>query len=156
MSVPSHHLLPVLRRICSTYRVHNRETAPTYMLKVLRKTMCVVQCMLDICNDTQTMETTSRWGTMSRASLARIRMRYMMDDMREIWMFPLRLLENNNCFGIPRFMVLGLVASGYSVHEIREMIARLVRELYLSGHPCSPLWISPRLLRRAQLATTVA
>ena len=156
MSVPSHHLMPVLRRICDAYQSHNNETACTYMTNVLQRTMFVVQCIIDICSNDQTLRQSERGGTMSAVSLARMRMGDMMHHMRESEPFSLPLLNINRLFGIPRFMVLGLVASGYSVHEIREMIARLVRELYLSGHPCSPLWISPRLLRRAQRATTVS
>ena len=149
MSVPSHHLRPVLRRIWNAYRSHNDETETNYMANVLLRTLFVMQCIMHICSNDQRLRT-SRLGVMSAVSLARMRMDFMMHRMRESEQFPLRLLKINRRFVIPRFMVVGLYASDYSVSEIRAIIARVAGELCSSSESCSPSWISPRLLRRTQ------
>lgn len=154
MSVPSHHLLPVLRRIWDAYHIENNDTGCIYMASVLLRTMSVVQCLIDICSNDQTLRPSEHGGTMSAVSLARMRMGVMMHHMRQSEPFPLYLLEINRWFGIPRFMVIGLRASGYSISETKAIIARVAGELCSSRESCSPSWISPRLLTRARRAMT--
>lgn len=151
MSVYECNLIEVLERIRAAYLVHNRETRSP-VLKILQYTLCVMQCIIYILFNNETMCTCPLLDTMSLASLGRLCMYYMMQYLRMYRLFPSRLLEINPIFGIPRFMVVGLVASGFTVHEIHQIICSVVRELDLRGESLSPSWISHRLLEQVRSA----
>ena len=141
-------LTRALNRISVVHRSYNRETMLPVTAKAVIYTAYVLQCIIDIISNNQTMNTSPLWGRLSLVAHARIRMVYMLDIMRADLNFPLRQLQHNALFGVPNFIVLSLIASGYMVNEIRDIIRSVVTYMYLHGEGISPSFVSPHLLEQ--------
>jgi hypothetical protein len=84
-----------------------------------------------------------------QASLAdaRLRMARMFENMTADRNFPRNCLEMHN-YGVPIFLVRGLVLSDFEIHEVRAIINCVVGVLDEHGECISPSFASDALLQR--------
>jgi hypothetical protein len=149
------HIVATLNRVLNTIngrsRVHMRDTFVTLTRrKSLWYTALVLEHSIRILLRVQRMSINPPMCTQASLDNARLGMVHLLENMRADHNFPRTCLEIDSAYGVPTFLVRGLLICDFEVHEVRAIIFCVVGLLDRHGESISPSFVSDALLQRVR------